>query len=59
MKNSAQAAAGPGWLSETTQIFLTKGGEGLTQCPAGTQTQPATRYFFQYPTRPDSVLGSG
>ena len=27
-----------------------------TQCPAGTRTRPATRYFFQYPTRPDSVL---
>ena len=27
-----------------------------TQCPAGTRTRPATRYFFRYPTRPDSVL---
>ena len=26
------------------------------QCPAGTRTRPATRYFFRYPTRPDSVL---
>ena len=26
------------------------------QCPAGTPTRPATRYFFPYPTRPDSVL---
>ena len=26
------------------------------QCPTGTQTQPDTRYFFRYPTRPDSVL---
>ena len=28
------------------------------QCPAGTRTRPATRYFFWYPTRPDSVLES-
>ena len=21
------------------------------QCPAGTRTQPATRYFFRFPTR--------
>ena len=27
-----------------------------TQCPTGTRTRPATRYFFRYPTRPDSVL---
>ena len=27
-----------------------------SQCPAGTRTRPATRYFFPYPTRPDSVL---
>ena len=27
-----------------------------SQCPAGTRTRPATRYFFRYPTRPDSVL---
>ena len=26
------------------------------QCSAGTRTRPATRYFFRYPTRPDSVL---
>ena len=26
------------------------------QCPTGTRTRPATRYFFRYPTRPDSVL---
>ena len=30
--------------------------DGLDQCPAGTRTRPATRYFFRYPTRPDSVL---
>ena len=29
---------------------------GHRQCPAGTRTRPATRYFFRYPTRPDSVL---
>ena len=26
------------------------------QGPAGTKTRPATRYFFLYPTRPNSVL---
>ena len=26
------------------------------QCPTGTRTRPATRYFFRYLTRPDSVL---
>ena len=26
------------------------------QCPAGNRTRPATRYFFRYPTRPNSVL---
>ena len=26
------------------------------QCPTGTRTRPATRYFFRYPTQPDSVL---
>ena len=26
------------------------------RCPAGTRTRPATRYFFRYLTRPDSVL---
>ena len=26
------------------------------QCPTGTRTRPATRYFLRYPTRPDSVL---
>ena len=24
------------------------------QCPTGTRTRPATRYFLRYPTRPDS-----
>ena len=31
-------------------------GSSYRQCPAGTRTRPATRYFFRYPTRPDSVL---
>ena len=26
------------------------------QCPTGTRTRPATRYFLRYPTRPDSIL---
>ena len=32
------------------------GGGPNQQCPAGTRTRPATRYFSRYPTRPDSVL---
>ena len=30
-------------------------GDGDDQCPAGTRTRPATRYFFRYPTRPDPI----
>ena len=30
--------------------------EADKQCPAGTRTWPAIRYFFRYPTQPHSVL---
>ena len=30
--------------------------EADKQYPAGTQTRPATGYFFRYPTQPDSIL---
>ena len=42
------------WLDELNRPHIDPSQPPM-QCPAGTRTWPATRYFFWYLTRPDSV----